>query len=369
MQIELNQAELTKAVADVQSVVERRNSIQILSNIKIDAKDDKISFTGTDLDILITKTITGKIVKAGTLTVSAQKFYDIVKKLSSEELVKITADDEKKQIAVKSGRSKFLVSYIESDQFPLMNEGDVKNDFKLPSSELFSLINKCQYAISREETRYYLNGVFLHEIDGKLRMVATDGHRLARIETNAPEGSKDLKGVIIPRKTILEIKRIIDQQEDEVEIKLADNKIIFILPNIKIISKLIDGTFPDYEQAIPDNNNIKAIINRENLAKSIDRVSAISDEKTRGIKFHLINNILSLSVRGSDSDEAKEEIEVDYKEESPLEIGFNARYTHEMLMQFTKEETEFAFQNNNAPTLVKEIGNDNALYVLMPMRF
>ena len=373
MKFSILQKDLLKVLSDVQSVVERRNSIPILANIKLEAQADEVKLTATDLDIVIEETAKSDVEQEGTLTIPAQRFFDIVRKLHENDKIKISSDAETKQITIKAGRSTFKLSYIESEQYPIIKQEENATSFKVNSKSLFNLFNRAQFAMSREETRYYLNGVYFHVAtsanDNKdLRAVATDGHRLARLEIPLPERAENMRGVIVPRKTVIELRRLLDGLDLPVEVQVSESKISFKFAGTEIISKIIDGTFPDYERAIPTNNNITAIIDTKLLLSAVDRVSAISEDKVRGIRFSFNNDKLSLSTKGNDADLAVEEVELEGSLPD-FSIGFNSRYTYEMLSQFVKEKNRFSFNDSNSPTIVEEVGDNSALFVLMPMRF
>jgi DNA polymerase-3 subunit beta len=373
MKFSVKQKDLLKCLSDVQSVVEKRNSIPILANIKLEAISSKIIITATDLDIVIEEKIEASVEQQGVLTIPAQRFFDIVRKLLDVDTLKFSSDEQTKQITIKAGRSIFKLSFIDAEQYPIIKQETDAVSFDIDSKVLFNLLNRTQFAMSREETRYYLNGIYFHVFEGSngektLRTAATDGHRLARLEVNLPQGAEKMQGVIIPRKTVFEIKKLLDGIDKNVNIKVSENKISFAFDDIYLISKVIDGTFPDYEKAIPFDNKITAVLDTKNLLNAVDRVSAISEEKVRGIKFSFNNDKLSLSTKGNDADSAVEELEIE-GDIPEFSIGFNSKYTYEMLSQFAKDKNKFYFNDSNSPTLIEEIGDSSAIYVLMPMRF
>ncbi len=364
---------LIKALGHVQSVVEKRNTIAILSNVKIEASEGEVRLTATDMDIAITEKLAAEVQTEGALTVPAHTLYDIVRKLPDGSQVSVKGDAENKgKVEISSGQCNFSLSCLPTTEFPVMDQGDASHSFELASSELLSLIEKTKFAISTEETRYYLNGIFLHSKqseDGEnvLISVATDGHRLAKVQLEAPEGSEGMPGIIVPRKTVAELTKLLSETESNIEISLSETKICFVCGNAVLLSKLIDGTFPDYEKVIPSGNDKVMTVNAQNFSKAVDRVSTISFEKTKAIKLALTKNSLTLSAANEDNGTANEEIEVVYNS-AAIEIGFNSRYVLEMMAGIEGSEAEFVFADGNAPVVVKDAGNGRVLYVIMPMR-
>ncbi len=371
MKITIERAALLKSLNHVQSVVERRNTIPILSNVLLEAKDDQLSLTATDLDIEIVETIGSSISQAGTITAPAHTLYDIVRKLPDGSQVEFSFDEAEGRLTVKAGRSRFALACLPKEDFPVMSAGELPNRFSIATEDLARLIDKTRFAISTEETRYYLNGIYLHAAEtndiAMLRAVATDGHRLARVEFPLPDGAAGMPGVIVPRKAVAEIRKLIEDTEGLVEIALSDTKIRFQAENVVLTSKLIDGTFPDYERVIPEGNDKVLSIVAKDFAEAVDRVSTISTEKSRAVKLNLSTEQLTLSVINPDSGTATEELVVDYNDE-PMEIGFNARYLLDVTTQLDSGTAQFVLADPGSPTLVRDSNEDSALYVLMPMR-
>ncbi len=362
---------LLKSLARLQSIVEKRNTLPILSNIKLDARDGALTLTATDMDIVAAEKVSASIETEGSLTIPAQTLYDIVRKLPEGSQIAIKTNEASSQITVQSGSAKFNISYLPSDEFPIMSEGDLSHHFTLPADECLTLIEKSRFAMSTEETRYYLNGVYFHSTqddDGNLlKSVATDGHRLARIEVAQPKGAEGMPGVIIPRKTVNELHKLLGEQGTDVEIALSESKIRFTSGNISILSKLVDGTFPDYVRVIPEGNNNILEIDPAVLTQAVDRVSTISTDKSRGIKFSLSSGTLTLSAQSPESGSATETVSVNYDADD-IEIGFNSRYMLEMLGQLDGETAQFRFSDANSPALVNDPNDVRVLYVIMPMR-
>jgi DNA polymerase III subunit beta len=373
MKLTIERATLLKALAHVQSVVERRNTIPILANVLLDARDGVLSLTATDMDLSINERIAADVAQDGATTAPAHTFYDIVRKLPDGAQVEIETDGASGQMSIRSGRSRFSLSCLPTEDFPMISGGDLPVRFSLPAGELRALVDRTRFAISTEETRYYLNGIYLHTTDtadgaGKvLRAVATDGHRLARVEMALPSGAGDMPGVIIPRKAIAELRKLVDETADSVEIEMSDTRIRLAFENVVLTSKLIDGTFPDYERVIPSDNDKVLEVKCGAFAAAVDRVSTISSEKSRAIKLSVGPGALTLSATSAENGSASEELEVDYNE-TALEIGFNSRYLLDVTQQIEGENAQFVLSDAASPTLVRDKADSSALYVLMPMR-
>ncbi len=370
MKITIERAALIKSLGHVQSVVERRNTIPILSNVKIEAADGKLTLNATDMDLDMVDSVAADVEEPGSTTVSAHTLYDIVRKLpdGSQVELKMAGDG---QMQLSAGRSRFTLSCLPTDEFPVLSGGELPHNFSVTAAELRSLIDRTKFAISTEETRYYLNGIYLHkaERDGVavLRAVATDGHRLASVEGPLPAGADGVPGVIVPRKTVTELRKLIDESGDEVAISMSESKIRFSFDNAILTSKLIDGTFPDYQRVIPSGNDKEMEVDCRLFADAVDRVSAISSEKSRAIKLSLSNGLLALSASSPEHGSAEEEIEVSYQGE-PVEIGFNSAYLLDITRQIEGENAQVSLADGNSPTILREVDDASALYVLMPMR-
>lgn len=371
MKTTIERAALLKSLNHVQSVVERRNTIPILSNVLLEAKDDQLSLTATDLDIEIVETIAATISQPGTITAPAHTLYDIVRKLPDGSQVEFTFNEDEGRLSVNAGRSRFALACLPKEDFPAMSAGDLPNRFSVAVPDLGRLIDKTKFAISTEETRYYLNGIYLHAAEtnniAMLRAVATDGHRLARVEFPLPEGAAGMPGVIVPRKAVAEVRKLLEDAEGVVDVALSDTKVRFQAGNIVLTSKLIDGTFPDYERVIPEGNDKILSIVAKDFADAVDRVSTISTEKSRAVKLNLGKEQLTLSVINPESGTATEELVVEYNDD-PMEIGFNARYLLDVTTQLDSGTAQFVLADPGSPTLVRDSNDDSALYVLMPMR-
>ena len=370
MKITIERSELIKSLGHVQSVVERRNTIPILSNVKIEAAEGRLTLNATDMDLDMVDSVGANVETQGAITVSAHTLYDIVRKLPEGSQVELNASSDG-QMQLSAGRSRFTLSCLPTDEFPVLSGGELPHNFNVTAAELRSLIDRTKFAISTEETRYYLNGIYLHKADRDgvdvLRAVATDGHRLASVEAPLPAGSENMPGVIVPRKTVTELRKLIDESGDEVAISMSENKIRFSFDNAVLTSKLIDGTFPDYQRVIPSGNDKDMEVNCKLFSDAVDRVSAISSEKSRAIKLVLTSGLLALSASSPEHGSAEEEIEVTYEGDS-VEIGFNSAYLLDITRQIEGDTALVSLADGNSPTILRERDDASALYVIMPMR-
>ncbi len=371
MKITVERAELLKSLGRVHRVVERRNTIPILANVLIKAEGGKLSLKATDLDLEVTDTIAAEVAPGGATTVPAHMFYDIVRKLPEGAQIVIEGSGDRAVLSIRAGRSRFTLQTLPESDFPDLAAGEMSHSFKLAAADFKRLIDKTQFAISTEETRYYLNGIYLHAAGtakaSTLRAVATDGHRLAQCELPLPEGAAGMPGVIVPRKTVNEVQRLIETGEGEVAIELSASKVRFTLGDVVLTSKLIDGTFPDYGRVIPLNNDKVLMVDKADFEAAVDRVSTVASERGRAVKLSISGGKLVLSVTNPDSGSATEEIEVEYEAE-PIDIGFNSRYLLDIAAQIEGEVAVLKLADPGSPTLIQDKDSKGALYVLMPMR-
>ncbi|MBT3358266.1 MAG: DNA polymerase III subunit beta [Rhodospirillales bacterium] len=370
MKLTIERSALLKSLGHVQNVVERRNTIPILSNVKMEGKDGLLSLNATDMDLDIAESVAAEIAVAGETTAPAHTLYDIVRKLPDGSQVELeTSEDD--SLTLRAGRSRFTLSCLPTEDFPVMAGGELPQEFRLSAGELRGLIDRTKFAISTEETRYYLNGIYLHVAQREgvdvLRAVATDGHRLASVEVPLPDGASGMPGVILPRKTVSELRKLIDEIGDDVTIALSETKVRFSFDDAVMSSKLIDGTFPDYARVIPSDNDKILDVECKPFAEAVDRVSAISTEKSRAVKLAVGAGNLVLSANSPDNGSASEEIEVAYAADA-IEIGFNSRYLLDITQQIEGDTAQFVMSDSASPTIVREVGDTSALYVLMPMR-
>ena len=371
MKFSIERGALLKAVAQAQSVVERRNTIPILANVLIEAEGASVRFRATDLDIEVLDSAPAMVERAGATTVAAVTLNEIVRKLPDGALVTLAENAATNRLTITAGRSTFALATLPRQDFPVMATADYTTTFTAPAAVLRRLFDKSKFAISTEETRYYLNGVYMHVADGDggkvLRCVATDGHRLARIDAPLPPGAEAMPGVIVPRKTVGEMRKLLEDDEIAVTVSVSETKVRFATAALSLTSKVIDGTFPDYTRVIPTGNTRRLEVDAAEFARAVDRVATISSERSRAVKMSLDEDRLVLSVNAPDLGNAEEELAVAYGDEK-LEIGFNAKYLLEIASQVDRENAVFLFNSSGDPTIMRE-GNDlSAVYVVMPMR-
>lgn len=367
MQFEVTKPTLLKSLSSVNGAVEKKNTIPVLQNVKLDAQNGKVILSATDMDILVTSSFETKMESNGATTVPAQMFYDIIRKIPDSKEIKVTQENPN-LLQISSGKSKYNLPCIDASEFPSLAEGEIGEEIEIEAEKLSNMIDKTRFAISNDETRYYLNGLFLQSLKTdsgfELRSVATDGHRLAMSKLSS-DNLKSEFGVILPKKSVNEIKRIIDSSES-IKISVSKAKIKVVTENATILSKLIDGEFPDYEKVLPKGNDQIATINKKSLFDSVDRVSTVAADKHKSVKMTVDNNLLTLQINANDGSYAHEEIEVDYSGDK-VEIGFNSRYLLDVIGQVNKEELFIKFKDGNSPALV-EAKDFNAVYVIMPVR-
>jgi len=361
MKLTIERNDLINVLKHTTGVVEKRNTIPVLSNILIDASSETVMFVATDMEIEVSEIVVSKVFETGSVTLPAQTLFDIVRKMNNDDVTIQT--EENGQVSISSGRSKFKLSTLPVSDFPQMPVNKSDCIFSINADDFASLIDRVRFAMSIEDARYYLNGVYLHSCGDTMKCIATDGHRLAIAEAVKPDGMELEKGVIIPRKTIGEVRKILDETSGDVTIFVSSSKISFKICNIVIKSKLIDGTFPDYMRIIPKDNDKLLTVNVVSFVSAVDRVATISNEKTRSIKLDLLSNEVSLSssVSGSNS---KDVIEATFDGE-PMDIGFNARYLLDALGAIKGKDVKMHLGSPDSPAVFEE---ENALYVLMPMR-
>jgi DNA polymerase III subunit beta len=371
MKLSMERSALLRAMGRAQSVVERRNTIPILSNVLIEAEGERVSFRATDLDIEVIDKAPAMVGQAGATTVAAYTLHEIARKLPDGAMVELADDGLAGRLDVKAGRSHFSLATLPREDFPIMASAEYACNFACPAPVLRRLFDKAKFAISTEETRYYLNGVYMHAAKGAdgpvLRCVATDGHRLARIDASLPEGAAELPGVIVPRKTVGELRKLLDEDEMTIAVSVSETKVRFATPEVTLTSKVIDGTFPDYARVIPVGNSKRLEVDAAEFAQAVDRVATVSSERSRAVKLALEDDRLVLSVNAPDSGAADEELAVAYGDER-LEIGFNAKYLLEIAGQVDRENAVFLFNSAGDPTLMREGNDESAVYVVMPMR-
>jgi DNA polymerase-3 subunit beta len=370
MQAKIERATLLRCLGHIQSVVERRNTIPILSNVLIEAIGSSvIRVMATDLDMQIVETVDAKVETSGATTVSAHLLFEIARKLPEGSEVSLSASNG--EMLVRAGRYQSKLKTLPRDDFPVIAEGDLPTSFELDAKDIVRIIEKTRFAISTEETRYYLNGIFLHvtdDGDGLLRAAATDGHRLARYTLPRPSGAESMPDVIVPRKCVAELHKLLGEAGDgRVQVELSPSKIRFTFGSAVLTSKLIDGTFPDYSRVIPTANDKLLRVDPKSFGQGVDRVATIATDKTRAVKMSLDSDKVTLSVTSPENGTAAEEVPGDYRADA-MEIGFNARYLKDIIDQIDGDNVELHLADASAPTLIRESEKSPALYVLMPMR-
>ena len=374
MEFKINSTDLLKALSHIHGIVEVRHTLPILSNIILEAKDDKLILSSTNLDIYCSDKIKAEVLKSGEVSVSAVTFFEIIKRLPSGSEVLMIMEEGENEIRLTCGRSKFNLSTLKTDDFPIITDSDLSTNFVLSADELIRIIDKTKFAVSNEETRYYLNGIFLHKAERNsiqfLRAVATDGHRLAQYDIPLPQGAEDITGIIIPKKTIYELRKVLDDANGDVSVSLNENKIKFSFNDLKVVSKVIDGTFPDYTKVIPQKNDKNFKTNNSDLKNAIDRVSAVAaneESKSKAIKFCIENNSLSLSVESQSKGSANEMIDVNYSGDK-VDIGFNSKYIIDICNEVDGDEISISLSDSISPAIILDKTDENLFFVLMPMR-
>ena len=366
MKLTIDRMSLLRPLGHVQSVVERRNTIPILANVVLRAEEGELSLTATDMDMDIATEVGCSVMTAGTTTLSAHLLYDIARKLPDGAEVEIAVNDG--HAMVSAGRSSFRLPTLPVEDFPAISSNELPVNFSLTAADMRDLIDTTRFAISTEETRYYLNGIYIHKAEsGELCAVATDGHRLAMTRQALPSGAAQMPSIILPRKAVSELRKLLDDFDGDVLIGLSETRAEFRFGVVRLTSKLIDGTFPDYTRVIPVGNDRIMQVDVSAFSAAVDRVSTIASEKSRSVKMGLRSGVLTLSASNTDASSATEELEVSY-DGPEMEIGFNARYLLDIAGQVNSDMVEFALADQGSPSLVRAPGDEASLFVLMPMR-
>ncbi len=370
MKFKIQRSNFFKSLSHLQGIVDKRNSLPILANILIEAKDNKLILSSTDMDISIIEKITCDVMEDGATTINSQILYDIVRKIEDNSQIEIISNSGK-LLSLRSEGSRFSLASLPKEDYPMIEKDNFGVNIILNSKILFKLIDKTKFAISNEETRYFLNGLYFNitNEDNKniVTLVGTDGHRLAKFSHEIDEKIDQVSGVIIPKKTIYELSKLLSEIDADVEISISSNKIVFIIGDIVFISKLIDGSFPDYKRVIPKDNNNILRINRDKLLSAVDRVSTIANEKSPVIKFKLLQNILNLNTINNERSTASEDLNINYAGDE-IEIGFNSKYIMDIVNNLEDNEISINLKDGTSPVIAQENSNTNLVYVLMPMR-
>ena len=371
MRLVIDRSELLRALGHVTSVVERRTTIPILSNVLLKAAGSALELKATDLEREVVEAAPAEVTQPGAITVSAHILHDIVRKLPDGSEIEIRREADKERLTIRAGQSRFALQTLAADDFPDLAAGEMPHTFEIGAADLKTLIEKTRFAISTEETRYYLNGIYLHPAQRgdlpTLRAVATDGHRLAQVDLERPSGAEGMPGIIVPRKTVHELHRLLEATDGPVEVAVSVAKVRFVIGPITLVSKLIDGSFPDYQRVIPQSNDKVLEVSNAEFQAAVDRVSTIASERGRAVKLAIGPEKVTLSVTNPDGGSATEEVPAAY-EHPPLEIGFNARYLLDISGQLESDKMVFRLADPGSPTMVRDGDDEQALYVLMPMR-
>ncbi|MDD9912725.1 MAG: DNA polymerase III subunit beta [Alphaproteobacteria bacterium] len=372
MKLSISRETLLKNMRHMSAVVEKRTSIAILSNVRLVAADNKLETTATDNDIVVQGSTEAFVEQDGTTTVNAHKFFEIISKIPEGVMVNLDLTEGGNRLAISAGKAKFSLACLPADAFPAMTSVEDGVTFKMDATTLSRALTKAQFAASADDTRAYLTGVYMHIVENSgndepcLRFVATDGHRLAKVDLPLPEGIDGMPGVILPRKCVNELRKLTDEG-NEISLTVGETKIQGEAGDITLTSKVIDGTFPDYDRVIPKGNNSEMAVARRTLLQAVDRVAILSHEKSRSIRFALAPDQLTISANNPDQENATEEVKVEYGADS-FDIGFNAKYVSDIGSQIESDDIKFFFKDGTSPVLVKDASDASALFVVMPMR-
>jgi DNA polymerase-3 subunit beta len=369
MKLSVSRETLLKNLRHMSAVVEKRTSIAILSNVRLGAKKNQLETTATDNDITVQGTAEAFIEEEGVTTVHAHKLFEIISKIPEGVMVNISLVEGGNRLIIEAGKAKFSLACLPAEAFPDMTSVENGQQFSIKAGDLAKALNKAQFAASADDTRAYLTGVYMHvpeDQPGKLRFVATDGHRLAKVDIDLPEGAKDMPAVILPRKCVNELRKL-TEEAGEITLTVADTKVQAEAGDMALTSKVVDGTFPDYDRVIPKENKAKMAVARKTLLQAVDRVAILSHEKSRSIRFALDKNQLTISANNPDQENATEDVKVDYGD-SHIDVGFNARYVADIGGQIESDDMEFFFKDSTSPVLVMDPEDAASLFVVMPMR-
>ncbi len=367
MEFKIDRDIFLKSLAHVQGVVEKKNTLPILGNVLIEAHDGFIKLTATDLDIIISEKISAQVIKEGSTTTTAQVIYDIVRKLKTGSNLHISLNDNNR-LKVISGKSDFNLTCISADEFPVL-EDDIEEEFvEIPSYELLKLINKTKFSISNDETRHYLNGIYFDKKndDNKLIAVATDGHRLSKSAIEIKNG-KNFQPVILPKKTVFELLSIIDEDSITIKILATKSKVKFIYKDIVLISKVIDGKFPDYDKVIPQDERKPAKAKIEEFVAALDRLKSLSSDRKGIVKILVNKNEFKFTINDAISGDGFEELQANYDGE-PIEIGFNSSYLIDVASVLESKDIVLLLKDAISPILIKDLNDPLSTYIVMPMR-
>tara|TARA_B100002052_G_scaffold295050_1_gene320859 strand:- start:229 stop:1344 length:1116 start_codon:yes stop_codon:yes gene_type:complete len=370
MKFLIKKTNIHKSLSHIQGIVDKKNSLPILSNILIEADNNNLILSSTDMDISIIEKISCDVIEKGSTTINAQMFYDIIRKLHEDSEIEVISNDGK-LLTVRSNGSRFSLACLPKEDFPIIDQEIQGNNISIQSNIFYKLIDKTKFAISNEETRYFLNGIYFNVSSENeknyITLVGTDGHRLAKFSHELDDKNDLIPGVIIPKKTIFELSKLLSEINEKIEINISSSRIVFYINNLILTSKLIDGNFPDYKRVIPDNNDSVLEINRINLLSAVDRVSTIANEKSPVIKFNILENIINLNTVNNENSTATEDLDANYNGKN-IEIGFNSKYVMDIINNLEDDNIFINLKDNSSPITISEKSKPNLIYVLMPMR-
>ena len=369
MKFNVNQKDLQEALSYCQGVIEKRSTLPILSNVLLDVNNSNLTITATDLDLIFIHKINNvEIFEEGKTTTTSSIMFDIVRKFSSDKKINLSMNNDSK-LQLESEKSIFNLNCINYSEFPLTEENFNQNEFTINSKQFLKLLNKCKFSVSNDETRHYLSGIYFHqtEVDDKIYLtaVATDSHRMSISKVRLNE-KINFDPIILPKKTVFQLCTLLENYDGDLKISNLKSKIKFELLNSILISKLIDGKFPNYIQVIPKNNQKKLETNLKSFLGSIDRVASVSLDKKDGVKFQLSNDLLNLSVNNTNSGDGNDSLNVKFNHD--LEISFNSRYLIDVASQLDGDKIEIFFNDTGSPALIKDPSDFDSIYVVMPMK-
>ena len=356
-----------QSLSHFQSVVEKRNTIPILSNLKLKAYNGSLEVTATDLALEISEKILANIKTEGELTIPSQLLFDIVRKAPEDSRIELREESESGQVFIFFGDSKFSLPYLPTSDFPEMEEENLNQSISLDSKKLSYLLNDTKFSMGVDESRQYLNGIYFHHIENKLIAVATDGHRLSKCQVICEQNFADFEGIIIPKKTVFEITKILENVSESIKLSFSKTKIKLDLKNLILTSKLLNANFPDYESVIPKKNELIMKTDSDSFAETIDRVSTVSSEKFRTVKLDISENLCVVSSFGQEKSAGTEQLKVEYSGPN-ININFNAKYILDVLSILKKGEISLSFSIDTAPTVLESIESPDSLYLIMQMR-
>jgi len=370
MKLSISRETLYRALRHMSSVVEKRSSIAILGNVRLKAEDNRLETTATDNDLCVQGRAEAFVDTPGVTTVQALKLFEIIGKIPEGVMVAMELEHGGNRLSLQAGKAKFSLATLGAEAFPDMGKVSGGVSFTVAAPVLKKLLDRTSFAVSTDETRAYLTGVYLHSLlvndQPTLRCVATDGHRLAQADAPCPPGAEDMPSVILPRKCITELRRLCEEAA-ELRLTIGEKKVQAEAADLTLTSKVIDATYPDYERVIPRGNPSQLTVARRSLLQAVERVSILSHEKTRSVRFNAIENALALSANNPDQENASEEVKASYAGET-IEVGFNARYLADIGGQITGDDVQFDLKDSAAPVLVRDPADPSAVFVIMPMR-